>query len=382
MSSHDLTSHWADRGTTTHRGGPVAVPAEHAPLGRLLPYRRAAGDHPAPTPALEDIRRSGWTVDLGDRRRGLGDILLALGLAQAIVDSTPGHHELHYQGPRSDLLRRCSLPLGTAPARDTHTISSTPPDRQRGSVAFAAIPEAPPTWLDPRPDGKVDVHAALPMRYYLEAEQTLGVRLRTTTAPVPTFIGNDHRQAFHVVFVSATSWPGRKDYGLTGFAKIARALADMIEAPWRFTVLCGDERTDDDNIPQKQHVRDVEIEVMANVDAVDCLDVFAAADLVIGNDTGLTHLAALTRRPDGTAPHAIGLYSRHAYTKWTTGAPHHHAVATPFSRMMALSDRCPVRDDIDDTLWGSAADITSIDAAQVVDFALDIADWRRRDDAP
>lgn len=331
-------------------------------------------------PALDDVRRSGWIVNLGDHRRGLGDILLALGLAQALVDSTPGHHELRYQGPRTELLRRCSLPMDTAPAHDTHSVSSTPPHRQRGAVEFAATPEAPPTWLDPRPDGRVDVHAALPMRYYLDAEQKLGIRLPSTTSPVPTFIGNDHCQAFHVVFVAATSWPGRKDYGLTGFAKIARALADEIEAPWRFTVLCGDERTDD-NIPQKPHVRDVDIEVLANVDAVDCLDVFAAADLVIGNDTGLTHLAALTRRPDDTAPDTIGLYSRHAYTKWTTGASHHHAVATRFSCMMALADRCPVRDDIDDTLWGSAADITSIDAAQVVDFALNIADWRQGDDA-
>lgn len=377
MNDNDQVRHWAGHGATVHRGGPVTVTPENAPLGQLLPYRRADGEQPNPTPVLDAVRRSGWTVDLGDHHRGLGDVLLALGLARGLIEATNSHQEVRYQGPRAALLRRCTLPVETAPAEDKHTVSANPPRRQPRAVEFTAVPEVPPTWLDPRHDGQVDVHAALPMRYYLQLEQTLGIRLPAATAPVPAFIGADHRHPFHVVFVSATSWPGRKDYGLTGFMQIARALTDNITAPWRFTVLGGDETHDDlsPSLPRK----DVPMELLPNLDAVDCLDVFAAAELVIGNDTGLTHLAALTRRPDGTSPHIIGLYGRHAHTKWTTGAPHHHAVATQFSRMMALADRCPVRDHIDDTLWGPIADLTSINPVAVADFASEIAGWRLGD---
>jgi ADP-heptose:LPS heptosyltransferase len=80
--------------------------------------------------------------------------------------------------------------------------------------------------------------------------------------------------------------------------------------------------------------------------ANDLADVFPRCDLVLGNDTGLTHLAALTRTEDGGGPPVLGLYARHAHGKWRTGWPHHHAVATPFSDRMHQGDLCPVRDAI------------------------------------
>jgi ADP-heptose:LPS heptosyltransferase len=103
--------------------------------------------------------------------------------------------------------------------------------------------------------------------------------------------------------------------------------------------------------------------------------VFASAEMVIGNDTGLTHLAALAEGPDGRAPHVIGLYGRHAYNKWTTGTDRHHAIATPFSQMLAVADRCPVRDDLDDALWSGPAGLAELPAELIADFAGDVAGW-------
>ena len=98
----------------------------------------------------------------------------------------------------------------------------------------------------------------------------------------------------------------------------------------------------------------------------------AACDLVIGNDTGLTHLAAATRLPNGSGPQVIGLHARHSHTKWRTGLPWHHAIATAFSEKMHREDRCPVRDRIDDRAFGAAANIASITPAQLADFAGDV----------
>ncbi|MDR7303504.1 glycosyltransferase family 9 protein [Haloactinomyces albus] len=250
--------------------------------------------------------------------------------------------------------------MNTEHHEGAHTVRS----RHGNGPAFYAIPEKPQAWLDLLDGGQVEVHAALPMRYYLAAEQTLGVRLPADHAPLPQFISHEQARPFHLVFVSATSRPNRKDYGADGFAHIAQVLANRYPAPWRFTMITSTEATS---------VHRAEFEVLAGLDAVDCLDVFASADIVIGNDTGLTHLAALTKRLDGTGPQVIGLYGRHAYTKWTTGVDRHHAIATPFSQMLAAADRCPVRDHLDDALWSDAAKLTDIPAKLIADFAGQLA---------
>ena len=351
---------WSVDAATFQRGGPVIVPRCRAPLARVLPYRRAAGEQPPPAQDAPDYRRTGWRVILGDR--GLGDTLLALSLARALAEGT-GENELHYEGPRPRLMRRCQLPMIANFQPGPHTVRAG----RRQGLAVPAVPEEPPAWLDILDEEHAEVHAALPMRYYLAAEQALGTRLPADRAPVPSFSSAEPEQNHHVVFVTATSWPGRKDYGADGYAAIARALDALHPAPWKFTLINS---ADGDRVP-RDHV-----EILPDPDAVDCLDVFASAAVVIGNDTGLTHLAALTQRPDGTGPQVIGLYSRHAHNKWTTGTSRHHAVATAFSRMLALADRCPVRDQIDDAAWAQSASVTALPAAGIAAFACQVAGWR------
>lgn len=359
MHPHAPVTRWNFDAATTHCGGPIVASRQHAPLGRVLPYRRAAGQGPADTGAADFLRQRGWSVNLG--QGGLGDVLLALGLVQALADGTGGD-ELRYEGPRPRLMRRCQLEPATAFTDRPHTIRS----RAGAGLTFLAVPERPPTWLDVLDDERVEVHAALPMRYYLAAEQTLGLRLPADRAPLPTFTSSEQARPFHVVFVSATSWPSRKDYGAAGFARIGTLLAERFPAKCAFTIITGNDQ---------QSNEAPEFEVLAAPDAVDCLDVFASAEIVIGNDTGLTHLAALTERSDGTGPHVIGIHGRHAHTKWTTGATRHHAVATPFAQMLSFADRCPVRDHLDDAVWSASARLDGIPATTIADFACDLAGW-------
>lgn len=360
MHSDATVSPWTIEPVTLQRGGPIIVPRQHAPLARALTFRRAAGELPSCPNGADVVGQRGWSVVLGEG--GLGDVLLAFGLVQALADGTGRDTELHYQGPRPRLMQRCRLPLSTSFTDRPHTVHAG----HAIGFTFYADPERPQAWLDILDDDLVEVHAALPMRYYLVAEQTLGVRLPADRAPLPTFRSSEHPRPFHVVFVSATSWPSRKDYGATGFARIAAVLAQRFSAPWTFTLI-----TSTDVEPMTLDG----IEVLAGLDAPACLDVFASAEVVIGNDTGLTHLAALTERPDGTGPHVIGLYGRHAHTKWTTGRKRHHAVATAFSQMLALADRCPVRDHLDDALWSESVNLTEIPAEIIADFASELAGW-------
>jgi Glycosyltransferase family 9 (heptosyltransferase) len=353
---------WAVLGPAAFRGGRAFTRRERAPLGRALPYRRACGESPPVTGLADRAARDGWEVDLGEG--GLGDVLLGLALARALTEAT-GRYDVEYTGPRPDLLRRCSLAVRAQSACGRHLVRASGPE----PMVFPTVPEHPPTWLDMLDDKRVEVHAALPMRYYLCAEQDLGVRLPASHAPAPVFPSVQDAQPFHVVFVAATSWPDRKDYGYNGFAAIAAALAERHTAPWRFTLIA---RTS----AAAPATMTAPMEVLSEISAADCVDVFASAEVVIGNDTGLTHLAALTCRPDGTSPDVIGLYSRHAHTKWATGADHHHAIATPFSQMLAAADRCPVRDRLDDSVWSESARLAGIPAHLITETAARIVGWR------
>ncbi|MGH8966204.1 MAG: glycosyltransferase family 9 protein, partial [Actinomycetes bacterium] len=313
----------------------------------------------APTGWGRDVARRGWRVTLPGG--SLGDTLL--GLASAVALQSVTGSEVSYHGPRAALMHRCRFPLTTITAMaGEHLLRSgghTPTD-------VPVVPEAPPTWLDVLDDDRVHVHAALPMRYYLALEQRLGVRLPLGAAPAPGWRGIGRLRPGRVLFVGATSRPDRKDYGLAGFRKIAAQLAARRDgltfgtiAPPGATALGGGD----------------EVEMLGALDAVDALDAFAEAELIIGNDTGLTHLAALTERVDGTSPHVLGLYARHSHTKWTTGRPGHHAVATPFTVLLSAADRCPVRDRLDDTLWGPASDIRALPAAAIADAAGVATGW-------
>lgn len=110
------------------------------------------------------------------------------------------------------------------------------------------------------------------------------------------------------------------------------------------------------------------------MDVTDCLEVFGSAELVIGNDPGLTHLAALTERADRTR-RPSGCTSGTPHNKWTTGSTRHHAIATSISQMRGVADRCPVRDQLDDAVWSSAADLAAITLDLIAGFAGQVTGW-------
>lgn len=344
-------------------GGPMVVDREDAPLGRLLTYRRTDESPPPAPAALAHVLDQGWSVNLG--ARGLGDMLLALAMATALHAATgPRHRQLIYRGPRPDLMARCDLPLRIAAGGPEHRITTATGDPTR----WQAMPEHPPTWLSLTSDREVRVYADLPMRYYLAVEQALGIRLPADGDPCPAFTAPQAIvEPGHIMFVEATSMPGRKDYGRTRYAGVAANLrARWPHRPWRFTLVTGH---------QPAAPADDILDTAGSLDAVQCIDLFATAEAVVGNDTGLTHLAALTRRADQSGPIVLGLYGRHSYTKWTTGSPRQHAIATPFSHLMSIADACPVRDGYDDTLWAGASSLDTIPTNLVTTTLAELAGW-------
>jgi hypothetical protein len=341
----------------------MLVPVEQAPFGRVLPYRRAAGEKPPPGCAPL-VRSRGWIADLG--QRGMPELLLGLAAVTALREMTPDS-TMHYSGPEAELMERCSVPMESSKHTwGPHVIRTS----TRSPVRFRIDPEEPPTWLDQVEAGRVNVHAALPMRHYLAVEQSLGVRLEQESAPAPLFPSAEIAQPWHVVFVTVPGWPRHLDFQLADFAAMASELARDRDVPWRFTVITAR------NTVVPSAFDELPAKILCEPAPAECVDLFASAELVVGTDGGLTQLAALTSRADGSGPQVVGLYSRHAHTKWTSGSPRQHAVATRFAQMLALADRSAEPYELTDSTWGATADLRNVPTRLVADFAADCAGWQ------
>lgn len=352
---------WQVEDVRCHRAGRMLVPVEQAPFGRVLPYRRLAGEDPPPGCA-ELVRSRGWIADLG--QRSLGELLLGLSAVTALGELS-ADVPLHYSGPDDELVQRCAAPvISVEHTWGPHVVRTA----TRSPVRFRVDPDEHPTLLDRVEPGQVDVHASLPMRQYLAVEQSLGVRLAADSAPAPRFRSARVCEPWHVVFVAVPGRPRHLEYQPADFAAVARELLAAVAAPWRFTVITarGTAAEEFDGLPA---------DVLREPGAAACLDLFGSAELVIGTDSGLTQLAALAERPGGGAPQVIGLHSRHAHTKWTTGLPHHHAIATRFAQLLALADRGAGPGELTDAIWGAAADLRSVPPALVAEFGARCAGW-------
>jgi len=232
---------------------------------------------------------------------------------------------------------------------------------------FTCEPEDPPCWRS-----GTEAYPALPARYFLTIERRVGIRLPDEDGFMPVLHAADadesaDRQTLNVGVVTATSWPMRKDYAQPCFLDALRLLGNDRGQQIRALIVPGMEGTSTSELDTAPS--GVKVELLRDAHYSLAAQSLAECDLVIGNDTGLTHLAAATRLPNGTGPQVIGLYARHSHAKWRTGLPWHHALATAFSEKMYREDRCPVRDKIDDRAFGVAAEIGSIKPGQLAQAA-------------
>lgn len=316
----------------------------------------------------------------------LGDTLLAIGAVAALLEyltmarpdrlptiRTRGPHRgLFAQLPTAERFETHDDPAPHPAARrvaigDRQGLSTSRDDAGRILLEYECNPEQPPCWSSGR-----SAYPFLPARYFLSIEQQVGTRLAEPGGFMPTMTTKSEQRASRLAtltvgIVTATSWPTRKDYGVDRFLDVLGALAEEMGEAIHVLIAQGKEDAPL-NLPASP-LAGLTVESLGDSHYIQVAEQLATCDLVVGNDTGLTHLAAATRLPDGSGPQVIGLHARHSHTKWRTGLEWHHALATPFSERMHREDLCPVRDRIDDQQFGSAADIGSIQVSSVVDAA-------------
>ncbi|MFF3787435.1 glycosyltransferase family 9 protein [Streptomyces sp. NPDC001933] len=352
----------APAGVRFHPGSP-AVPAEAVhttPLG----YDRDDIPIGAPLPlaaSAELVHRLSGCGEVVVAFEGkLGDTLLALSGVRAVLDwlrLRSVRVAVRTVGPYAGLITRTGLltqPQTTVPSGWRAVIGDRAGVEAQGSTATVSLvldPAAPPCWST---DGRA--HPDLPARHYLAMERRLGIRLPATAPFAPTLATGPNNLVeelrsmgwlgdLNIAAITATSWPERKDYTAQRYITLAEHIAEAHQAQARL-LLIGGNPGDGLRITAEAPQRHVQALRIDGMPANGLADLFPHCHLIVGNDTGLTHLAAMAHGRDSGSPPVIGLYARHSHSKWRTGLPHHHAIATFLSDRMHRGDLCPVRDAI------------------------------------
>ncbi|GAA0981693.1 hypothetical protein GCM10009551_025320 [Nocardiopsis tropica] len=357
---HLVTRHWGNTAYTPKQvlSIPLGYDRPVTPVGAVLPK--------APDPELRSALDRCARVVVGFDGK-LGDSLLAFGAVAAVTDaltllgrtvpiSSLARYGCLYPTTSTACSRGCSPRLIIGDDAGVRLARPTEDDH-----VLLCYPEQ----AHCRDDGQ-RAHTHLPARYYLGLEERIGLRLPGEPPflpPLARSAAEPAGEALTIAAVTATSWPGRKDYGAERFTDAAQIIGERSGRHVRLLVVSGHDKS----APRPPtDAAGVQTESVPGAGLATLMDLFARCDVVLGNDTGLTHLAALvSARAD-----VIGLYGRHSHSKWRTGLGHHHALATPFSERMHLRDMCPVRDGLDDTDNNGRAPLSAISPDLLADTAL------------
>jgi hypothetical protein len=324
---------------------------------QLLPYDR---DSLAPGEVLpirdEPFLRAllaARSIYFDGRETHLGDTLLGLSHLEAVRDAAwlLGLRLTETASP--EIAHLLEVPATTRP----------PDHAMRISVGPVRTGQLMPRADLPAFRTSTRVYADLPSRRYLDVERRLGLRLPKNRFFLPTLSGRPAagRGRPLICYIAASSWPEKKDYGVRGFALVAQRINAITGCDFDHALIQGLED------PQETHPPLLALPLESH-DITALLGLFTQATLIIGNDTGLIHAAAMTK--SHTRLGVIGIYGRHSYLRFTTGDRRQYAIATPFAQAMALSDRSPARDGIDDEWYPYAAAVRRIAPEYIAECAL------------
>lgn len=334
----------ADASSLRDRAETLPYDRDLLAAGAVLPLRDE--------PFLDALVGAG-SIYFDDRETPLGDALLGLSHFEAIRDAAVllGLQLTATASPK--IAQLLGVPAATRPPDSAMPLSFGPVR----TGLLVPRPDLPPFRTSAR------IYADLPSRRYLDVERRVGLRLPKDRFFLPTLSGRlpARRSRPLICYIAASSWPARKDYGARGFALVARRINAMTGRRFDHALIQGLENRRETHppfirLPRKSH------------DIASLLGLFTQATLIIGNDTGLLHAAAMTKSE--TRLGVIGIYGRHSYLRFTTGDCRQYAISTPFAQAMALLDLSPIRDGFDDARYPHAAPVRRIAPEFIAECAL------------
>ncbi len=221
-------------------------------------------------------------------------------------------------------------------------------------------------------DGDIIDYPSRPARYFLTFEREVGIRLKSDpNLSLPDFIMNDDitlTQKCINDFGIDLDTPGLTFLGVInqtsmvekkfGGLRYLEVIDKLYELNKNIAVLFL-ANTKEESPSEWLAVLEKIKKSPYKVYLIDSRDfellayMFARCKLVLGNDTGFSHLAAMCKR-SLLAPNVpcVITYSRHDYGKWSTGKENVYPVVTELSQYLKDSNSSISRDKIDVTNWG------------------------------
>lgn len=285
----------------------------------------------------------------------IGDALLSLGGIKAIFDYleiTNLKKEVYYEGDNFDIMSSIFHSLKMATKTLTFENVFVISNIKDSEADISLLPEILPVWADLISG---EYFSPLPQRYYLYIEQLLNTILKKDIFHSLSEIKIIHNtqsklDKFHISFINCSSLIERKGFSLDNFYKIALLIQERLSVSTDIYIINGNKNQNDFEIKEQgSEYFNSHYMVYGGTLFQNSL-LLSESKIIIGNDTGLTHLSAMSSCKNNI-PKVIGIYNRHGFTKWITGFDNHFAVGNYFSTIMSEYDLCPVRDELDERLF-------------------------------
>lgn len=228
-------------------------------------------------------------------------------------------------------------------------------------------------------------YSSRPARYFLTFEREVGTVLITEpNESLPDFIMSyspssrkkcirqfsfdpDNKNLNFIGIISQSKLV-EKRFGSLRFLKVAENLAEKHKNCRILLLANPNEESPLEWIKIKEIIKNNKnIKLISAKDFELLAYILARCRLTIGNDTGFSHLAAMSK----TSKKAEGvpvfiIYSRHDYGKWSTGKNNVHPITTLLSEYLRKNNMSISRDKIDMMNWGLKEWAYSISISSVV----------------
>lgn len=229
------------------------------------------------------------------------------------------------------------------------------------------------------------VYSSRPSRYYLTFEMELGVRLFDPNQSLPFFllqkqkrlekqVLSNYRINFKkdqiAVLINQTSKVEKK-FGLLKYLDIAKRFLEKEDCGKVVFFVNPHEESPSIWLRFKDEIRSFSDQIILypydSDDFVEMAYLLARAKFVLGNDTGFSHLAAMSKKNEKSdiTPTYI-IYSKHDFTKWTTG--YSTAIITKLAKFLAENNLSVRREKINQEEWDDEAFAYSISVDEVVKY--------------
>ncbi len=227
-------------------------------------------------------------------------------------------------------------------------------------------------------------YTSRPARYFLTFEREVGVRLNShPNDSLPIFdlkfdkkieekIENKYNikisDDINAIAIISQAGEIEKRYGTLKFLNLYKTLKSKQKQIRCFLIANWKEESPEEWFKVKKILATHPDIILIDTENFEILSyIFSRCKFVIGNDTGFSHLAAMSRNlTTSQMPKVFILYSRHDFGKWSTGKSNVIPIATKLAKHLTKNNMSLRRDKIDEKIRGKNEWVFSINEKTII----------------